>query len=272
LEFKLSQVITLTTDFGTKDGYVAQMKGVILSINPNARIVDATHDIEPFCSKEAALVVNGFFGYYPEKTVHVVVVDPGVGSARRCIVVSHKGHLFVGPDNGVFTPFYMDGSTFHVREVTNPAYFKPLPHPTFHGRDIFAPVAAYLSKGSRFQDIGPIVDDPTILPFPEVVSTDYGLKGKVIYVDRFGNLWVNIRSEMLIKPIEKIDMGSLSIKKLCKTYQNVPDYDPVALINSSGFMEIAINKASAFNRFGIGEGAKVKVIWRSDNVEHHEMT
>ncbi len=268
----MSQVITLTTDFGTRDGYVAQMKGVILNINPNALIIDATHDIEPFCSKEAALVVNGFFGYYPERTIHVVVVDPGVGSERRCIVVRYKGHLFVGPDNGVFTPFYGDANPFHVRRVSNPSFFMPEPHPTFHGRDIFAPVAAYLSKGSRFNDLGPIVDDPTSLPLPEVTSTDYGLKGKVIYIDRFGNLCVNIKPEMLVKPLQEINVGSLSIKKLCKTYQDVPDYDPVALINSFGFLEIAINKASAFERLGIGEGAKVKVIWRSDKVENQEMT
>lgn len=261
----MSQLITLTTDFGTRDGFVAQMKGVILNINPHARVVDATHDIEPFGVREASLVLNGFFPHYPQGTTHVLVVDPGVGSERRGIVVKLRGQFFVGPDNGVFTLLYKNRSLFVVREIISPSFYFSQPHPTFHGRDIFAPVAAHLSKVDCFNEIGPIVDDPISLPFPEVIANDYGLEGRITYVDRFGNLCVNIRAEMLTRAVGEINMGPLSIKKLSKAYREVQDYDPVAVINSFGLLEIAINKASAFDRLGIGEGAKVKVIWKCDD-------
>ena len=244
---------------------MAQMKGVILNINPNARIVDATHDIEPFGVKEASLVLSGFFPHYPEGTTHVLVVDPGVGSDRRCIVVKLRGQFLVGPDNGVFSLLYKDRSLVIVREITIPSFYVSQPHPTFHGRDIFAPVAAHLSKVDCFDKIGPIIDDPQSLPLPEVQYPDYGIEGKIIYVDRFGNLCVNIRAEMLTRPVGEINMGPLSITKLSKAYREVQDYDPVAVINSFGFLEIAINKDSAFDRLGLGEGTKVKIIWKCDD-------
>jgi hypothetical protein len=134
-------------------------------------------------------------------------------------------------------------------------------HPTFHGRDIFAPVAARLSSGWPFEDVGPSIQDPERLSYPPALKTEYGIEGKVIYVDRFGNLSVNIETSMLDKPVKEINLGSLSIKGLSRTFCDVPDYQPVALINSFGLLEIAINKASAGESLGIGLGARVRVIW-----------
>ncbi|MCX5874654.1 MAG: SAM-dependent chlorinase/fluorinase [Deltaproteobacteria bacterium] len=257
----MAHIITLTTDFGTQDGFVAQMKGVILHINPEALIVDTTHDIEPFSPIEAALVVNGFFGYFPPGTIHLVVVDPGVGSSRRAIVARCQGHYFVGPDNGVFSLVFRNNVACEIREIKNPKFFMAQQHPTFHGRDIFAPVAARLSSGWPFEDVGPSIQDPERLSYPPALKTEYGIEGKVIYVDRFGNLSVNIETSMLDKPVKEINLGSLSIKGLSRTFCDVPDYQPVALINSFGLLEIAINKASAGESLGIGLGARVRVIW-----------
>ncbi len=262
----MAKIITMTTDFGTQDGFVAQVKGVILGISPDAVLVDTTHDIEPFSTIEAALVVNGFFRYFPVGSVHLVVVDPGVGSDRRGIAVKCSGHYFVGPDNGVFSFIYSNDDSFEIREIENRDLMAPNPHPTFHGRDIFAPVAARLSKGTKFDEIGCVISDPERLSLPPVVATEQGIEGKVIHIDRFGNLSVNIQAGMIERSIDEIDLGSLKIKKLSRTFSDVPDHEPLALINSFGLLEIAINKRSAADSLGVGIGARVKVIWQEENL------
>jgi len=173
----MAKIITMTTDFGTQDGFVAQIKGVILGISPDALIVDTTHDIEPFSPIEAALVVNGFFRYFPVGSTHLVVVDPGVGSDRRGIAVKCLGHYFVGPDNGVFSLVYSSHDSVEVRKIENRDLMAPKPHHTFHGRDIFAPVAAHLSKGTKFDEIGVVISDPERLNLPPIVETEQGIEG-----------------------------------------------------------------------------------------------
>ena len=258
----MNKIITLTSDFGYRDGFVAQMKGVVLGINPNVRLIDTTHDIEPFSMLSAALVLNGFYRYFPEGSIHLVVVDPGVGSDRRCIVVSSQGHYFVGPDNGVFSFIYADDNFAEVREIQDRGLITQKPHPTFHARDIFAPVAAHLSKGTDFGEIGCLISNPERINFPRVVEIERGIEGKVIHIDRFGNLSVNIQSIMLERPIKEICLGSLTIQKLSRTFSDVSDHESVALINSFGLLEIAMNRASAADRLGVGIGARVRVIWQ----------
>ncbi|MGO8822300.1 MAG: S-adenosyl-l-methionine hydroxide adenosyltransferase family protein [Desulfomonilaceae bacterium] len=263
----MAGIITLTSDFGDRDGFVAQMKGVILGISPDAVLIDTTHSIEPFSSLDAALVVNGFFRYFPAGSIHLVVVDPGVGSNRRGIVVRSSGHYFVGPDNGVFSLIYSSGGPVRVRKIENSGLMVPKPHPTFHGRDVFAPVAAHLSKGTDFSEIGPIISDPERIYLPRVIKLEQGIEGKVIHVDRFGNLSVNIGANMLERPVDEINLGSLKIKKLSRTFSDVPDHEPLALINSFELLEIAINKRSAADSLGVGIGARVRVTWQDENVE-----
>lgn len=267
VETTVARIITLTSDFGEQDGFVAQMKGIILGINPDAVLIDTTHDIEPFSSLDAALVVNGFFRYFPRESTHLVVVDPGVGSNRRGIVVRSSGHYFVGPDNGVFSFIYSNDDFVEIREIENRSLMALKPHPTFHGRDIFAPVAAHLSKGKDFAEIGREISDPERINLPGVVEMEHGVEGKVIHVDRFGNLSVNIHSDMLERPVQEINLGSLRIRKLSRTFSDVPDHEPVALINSFGLLEIAINKRSAADSLGVGIGACVKITWQDVNVK-----
>ncbi len=262
----MAGIITLTSDFGDRDGFVAQMKGMILGINPEAVLIDITHSIEPFSSLDAALVVNGFFRYFPVGSIHLVVVDPGVGSDRRGIVLRSSGHYFVGPDNGVFSLIYSNDDSFEIREIENPRLIAIKPHPTFHGRDIFAPIAAHLSKGTDFSEIGHIISDPERIYLPRVIKLEQGIEGKVIHIDRFGNLSVNIGADMLERPVDEISLGSLKIKKLNRTFSDVPDHEPLALINSFGLLEIAINKRSAADSLGVGIGARVKVTWRRENI------
>jgi len=260
----MKNIITLTTDFGTRDGFVAQMKGVILGINSDVLIVDTTHDIEPFAPFEAALVLNGFYRSFPSSSIHVVVVDPGVGSARRAIAVKSQEEFFVGPDNGVFSFIYSNDASCEIRVIENPDFVAVCPHPTFHGRDIFAPLAAHLSQGVRFNEIGGMISDPERFDLPPVMKMEQGIEGKVIHIDRFGNLSVNIHTEMLERPVSEIILGSLKIGGLSRTFNEVPDYEPVALINSFGLLEIAINKASAADSLGMGVGTRVRVTWQDE--------
>ncbi len=294
-------ILTLTTDFGTRDGYVAQMKGVILGINPRATLVDVTHDIEPFCVLEAAFVVRGIAPYYPAGTVHVAVVDPGVGSCRRGIVVKTGEGLFVGPDNGVFS-FVLAGAPppasarqeipcsghlcalvptvdrlddcptrktasgyaqpfTRIWEIRNAQWMRQEVHPTFHGRDVYAPVAARLSLGEDPTLVGPEIHDPVTLTIPPVKRTFHGLDGSVIYVDRFGNLCTNIASTMLDRTVHAIRAGDTVIQGISRYFGEVAQGEPLALINSFGFLELAVNQGSAATILGLGIDSPVMVTW-----------
>jgi S-adenosylmethionine hydrolase len=255
------RLITFTTDFGTRDGFVAQMKGVILGINPRARLIDVTHDIKPFSVLEGALVLKGICPHFPSGTIHMAVVDPGVGSKRRGIVLCTEEQAYVGPDNGLFSLIMSDNRACIMREIQNPDFMRPEPHPTFHGRDIFAPTAAHLSAGRPFEEVGPVVHDPTMLFIPSVKENAEGLEGAVIYVDRFGNLTSNIDMVMLNKIVGTVCVGNVTIQGLSRFFGEVPEGKATALINSFGLLEIAVNQGSAAQVLGIGKGEPVRVFW-----------
>lgn len=255
-------LITLTTDFGTRDGYVAQMKGVILGINPNAKLVDVTHDIDPFSILEAALVLKGVSRYYKPGVIHVAVVDPGVGSSRRGIVASADGRFYVGPDNGIFSLVLGAAESKEVREIRNPLLVLDEPHPTFHGRDVFAPVAAHLSLGARFDSIGQLVRDPIgfSIAAPELHETQ--VQGQVIHIDRFGNLTTNIEEALLSHPVLSVRLGNVEISGLSRFYGEAPPGQPLALVNSFGYLEIAINGGNAARELGVDRGETVILVFR----------
>jgi hypothetical protein len=251
-------IITLTTDFGTKGPFAGVMKGVILTINPKATIVDLTHDITPHDIREAAFVIGDSFRYFPRRTVHVAVVDPGVGSGRRAIIVKSQGMYFAGPDNGVFTKVFSQAEK--VVSITNKKYLLPVKGPTFHGRDVFAPAAAWLSKGIKPENFGPRIEDPVMLRLPEPVLKKGVIEGEVIYMDRFGNAITNITGEMVAAL--KTKNPAIKIKRL---YLNLADFyaaardkRPRAVVNSSGLIEIFVFDGDAGKALGIRVGDKVR--------------
>ena len=190
--------ITLTTDFGSKDPFVGIMKGVIVSINPSVKIIDITHNISPQSILEAAYTLEMSYASFPHKTIHVAVVDPGVGSARRPLLVATDYHYFIGPDNGVFSRIYRLTESLTVIHITAEHYFLPQRSSTFHGRDIFAPVAAWMSKGIDIERFGDPITDYVILQEPALISSSNNVvEGEVVYIDRFGNLMTNIPGEKI---------------------------------------------------------------------------
>lgn len=268
-----SPIITLTTDFGTSDAYVGIMKGVILGINPKAQIVDLTHAIPPQDIYEAAFSIYAAYRYFPKGTIHIVVVDPGVGSDRQ-VIVSHIGNaFFVCPDNGVLS--YLLHSVGSEGEqsidsvaIQNSAYCLPEVSNTFHGRDIFAPVAAHLSVGVPLEDIGPPVQTLVQLPIPKIDISGDTLIGQIIKIDRFGNLITNISKgacEAFLNDgvTYEIRAGKASLNRLNSAYVESGVGKPLAIIGSSGLLEIAINGGNAKEGLGIKWGDPV-VIQRFD--------
>ena len=262
-------IITLISDFGVDDEYVGVMKGIILSINPAAIIVDITHHIEPQDLIQAAYIIKHSFKYFPEGTVHVVVVDPGVGSDRAIIALEITGHIFLAPDNGVLT-FLMDKANIgSIVRVEESRYFLKSVSRTFHGRDIFAPVAAYLSKGIGIKVLGAPIDKVDL----ERLSVKYAgisssgeLVGSVVFIDRFGNLITNIDEKSLDKFCKfckketlEFRIGKKKIIGLSKTYENVLPQSPLAIIGSRGYLEIAVNCGNARRDFMADRGDTVTV-------------
>ncbi|MBI2861612.1 MAG: SAM-dependent chlorinase/fluorinase [Chloroflexi bacterium] len=252
------KVITLTTDFGLRDPYVGQMKGVILSINPEAVIVDLCHDIPSQDVQEGAFVLGTSFRHFPPGTIHVAVVDPGVGTSRRAMAVEAAGMAFLAPDNGLLSWVLAQEATWRAVSLSNPKYWRPTVSRTFHGRDIFAPVAAYLSLGVSMDDLGEPVADPVLLPMPTAARTEEGgLIGHVIHVDRFGNIITDIAAEDLPEGALTIEVAGQLIEGLAGSYAEATGL--LALIGSSDHLEIAWSEGSAAARLGIGRGAKVIV-------------
>lgn len=256
-----SGIITLTTDFGLSDPYVAMMKGVILSINPSAKLVDVTHQIGAGSVSQAALLIRETFPYFPEGTIHLAVVDPGVGSNRRLIALQVDAHVFVGPDNGLFWPVFRDCGGAKAVQLTQSRYFLPSITPTFHGREIFAPVAAHLSLGLSLESLGPSIRDLTKLAIPQPYVKEGVLCGQIIRVDNFGNLVTNIPSRELLDFLEsvhpRIEAGKLVIRKLSRIYADCEEGEPLALINSSNLLEIAVNLGRASEYIGLRNGELV---------------
>lgn len=244
-------VITLLSDFGLDDEFVGVMKGVILTINPQARIVDITHGIAPQDLVSAAYCVRSAFRYFPKGTVHVVVVDPGVGSSRAIVAVQLQGHTFLAPDNGVLTLVLDEYRADGIVRITNERLFLHPVSRTFHGRDIMAPVAGHLSRGIAMEQLGPGVsaEDLQRLPLvPARFKADGTLEGQVALIDRFGNLITNIDSEKVTNLAVKsgdrgiaIRIGQHRIEGLSQSYADVPPGTPLAIVGSKGYLEIAIN-------------------------------
>jgi len=256
-------VITLLTDFGWQDGYVGAMKGVILKIAPEARVIDVAHGISPHDITAAALVLRGTYRYFPEGSIHVVVVDPGVGGKRRPLLIATEKYRFIGPDNGVFTLVLREEQKVQAYELRERKYFLPEVSFTFHGRDIFAPVAAHLALGEEPSRMGPPVptEDLVQLPIPEPQRKGEAVLGEVIYVDRFGNLVTNISAQTLRGLDEDLvlEIGGVKIEGIRRAYEEGEEGEVIALWGSWGLLELATKGRSLREMMGWGKGEKVIV-------------
>jgi len=247
----MPRLITLLTDFGTADGYVGEMKGVLASLAPTATIVDVAHDVAPHDVDGARLALARYWRRFPEGTVHLVVVDPGVGSARGALATSSEGRYLVGPDNGVLSPALLHAG---ARCVT--LGIPPGASPTFHGRDVFAPAAAQLALGASLETLGAVADEPLIRRTPEATRRDDGgVQGEVITVDRFGNAVTNL----LAMRGGEVQVNGLSLS-LRRAYADAAPGEPLALVGSSGLVEIAVRDGSAAERLGLRRGSSVVLL------------
>jgi S-adenosyl-L-methionine hydrolase (adenosine-forming) len=268
-------IITLTTDFGIDDAYVSAMKGVILDINPGATIVDISHSIEPQNIRQGAFVFSTAYSYFPQDTVHLVVVDPGVGGPRRAIILETANAIFVAPDNGVLS-YVIQASTrklisrsalmklppeLQAFEITNPKYWHHPVSSTFHGRDIFAPVAAHISLGKALNELGRAIASVNVLPLPRPQpGADGNLTGHVLHIDHFGNLITDITSQDLPSGKFRIEVAGRKIGSLSHSYE--PAQELLAIIGSSGHLEIALTAGSAARLLGSKLGDELRLISR----------
>ncbi len=257
-----SSIITLLTDFGLQDPFVGIMKGVILKIHPAATIVDLTHGVPPQNVLAGALILKQAVPFFPRGSIHVVVVDPGVGSNRRGLLVETQTHFFVGPDNGLLSLAAPEEEVVRIVHLTNPRFFLSPPSSTFHGRDVFAPVAAYLSAEVTPTELGPQVAtmEKLCVPLPRQEKTQ--VVGEVIYIDHFGNLITNIPEHAFLPfPRDRlfINIGQTQIRGLSFTYTAVTEGEFVAVVNSWGYLEIAARNDSAAGRTGSSVGEPVRV-------------
>lgn len=254
-------IISLITDFGLKDNFVGVMKAVILKVNPQAKIIDICHEIKPQDITEAAFLLKSSFRYFPEGSVHLAVVDPGVGSERKIVIVKTRNYFFVAPDNGILSPTLENEPPIELIDVTNKTYFlKPISS-TFHGRDIFAPIAAYLSRGKSIRSFGRKIESFKRLELPRIKMDSENLVGEIIYIDRFGNLISNIDKDNLFNFIKgkrfKICIKNKAIEKISRSYFEGASLKPLALVGSSNYLEIALNSGSARDKLRVSKGDKI---------------
>ncbi|HEY6347995.1 MAG TPA: SAM-dependent chlorinase/fluorinase [Candidatus Angelobacter sp.] len=260
------RIVTLTTDFGLVETYAGVIKGVICSINPSVQLVDITHAVQSFDILDGALAISQAYSYFPPDTVHLVVVDPGVGSSRRPIVVRAGQHIFVAPDNGVLSLVYEREEALAVHHITSEHYFHQPVSNTFHGRDIFAPVAGYLSKGVELLKFGDQVTDFVrfVAPKPKPTSPN-SWKGVVLKTEKFGNLITNITPKDIPQlfqaspPTFRINVGKAEVTKICPNYAAGAQGEIFALLGSAGFLEISMNRGSAARTASADRGAEVLV-------------
>jgi len=265
------RVITLLSDFGTDDHSVAVMKGVILGVNPEVHVVDITHAIALYDIDSGAEILAAAYHYFPKGTIHVAVVDPGVGGDRRGILVATENYFFVGPDNGIFSHVYDDPAFLWVRDLRAVEFFLEKVSSTFHGRDVFAPVAGYLSAGEDPEDFGPVIVNPVKIEIPRsYVRPGGNIEGEIIYVDHFGNLITNIdtrvfwdgegfvgEEEGTIIPV--IEISGVTIRGLSEYYQVMDKKHCGAHFNSWSRLEIFLPEGRAADELGADRGAPVKV-------------
>lgn len=273
-------IVTLTTDFGTADEYVGVMKGVILSIAPHARLVDLSHQVPPQDVRRAAFLLYAAVPFFPPDTVHLAVVDPGVGTQRRAVAVSTPLGTFVGPDNGLFWYVLSQTPTWRAVELADPAYRLPLVSHTFHGRDVFAPAAAHLARGVHLERLGPSVGELTALALPRLVVGSSQVEGEVLHADRFGNLISSVgllrweRDSLVLTPAfgalssralrfpaaaARVALGSRVLEGIRRTYAEVRQGEALALVGSEGFLEVAVCQDSAQEVLAAGPGVTVRL-------------
>jgi S-adenosyl-L-methionine hydrolase (adenosine-forming) len=259
-------IVTLTTDFGTNDHFVGAVKGVILDIVPEAAIVDISHAVQAFDVLDGALTISQTYSYFPTGTVHMIVVDPGVGTARRPIIASSDGYHFVAPDNGVLSMIYAKEERIHVRHVTADHYFHQPVSNTFHGRDIFAPVAAYLAKMVDSHKFGDEIEDYVRFAAPKPKPAgENRIRAVVLKVDRFGNLISNVTPDDVPalfagKAAFKIVVGNREITELRGNYAEGAPGEVFGILGSMGYLEIVANRAAAAQITGAGKGSEVSII------------
>jgi S-adenosyl-L-methionine hydrolase (adenosine-forming) len=261
-----SRVVTFTTDFGLTDAFVGIMHGVVLNIQPDTRIVDVCHSITSYDILDGAWTIAQAYRFFPPRTVHVVIVDPGVGGTRRPIVVETEDYIFVAPDNGVLSLIEARESKFVVRHITAERYFLQPVSQTFHGRDIFAPVAGWLSKGVAPGEFGPEISDYVRAPLPQVESVgENSLRGVVVKVDKFGNLVTNIAESDVLgmagkgSPVSILISGQ-TLTRICRSYAEGGDDEVFAIIGSSGYLELAAKQASAAEKLAASVGSPVGIV------------
>jgi len=259
------QIVTLLTDYGTRDHYVAAVKGVILDLAPRVTIVDITHEVEAHDIGHGAFVLWQAFSWFPAGTIHVAVVDPGVGSQRRIVLAQYAGRFVIAPDNGLLTLVHREYPIEALHVVTNRRLFLPTTSATFHGRDMIAPAAAHLANGVRLWEFGPETDHLTMLPLAHRAQLQHGaLHGQVLHVDRFGNLVTNIHQEQwrevgLRDRTPQVRVNGEAIGPVRSAYHEVERGLPVAYVGSAQLLEIALNQGRAVDRFGPVEHIVVQV-------------
>jgi S-adenosylmethionine hydrolase len=258
-----SPIITLLTDFGLKDAYVASMKGVILKINPKCTLVDITHQVNPHDIQEGAFILGNAYSIFPKGTIHLAVVDPGVGGPRKPILLVTNNYFFVGPDNGLFAIALRKERVIKAVFLKNREFFLPVVSSTFHGRDLFAPVAAHLSLGLKPERLGPSLRSWSAISLPKPAMKQGKLVGEVIYIDSFGNLVSNIDQEELRRFSKgrsfRIRIGRRTLMSLKKGYWEGKGDQPIALWGSGGFLEISIREGNAQHSLKVNKGAHVVV-------------
>ncbi|HIE39737.1 MAG TPA: hypothetical protein EYH30_11100 [Anaerolineales bacterium] len=274
------RIITLTTDFGVSDGYVGVMKGVILSIAPDVRLVDLSHHIPPQDVRQAAYLLYTVVPFFPSDTVHVVVVDPGVGTERRAIALETSRGTFVGPDNGLFTYVLSEVREWRAVELANPAHRPARVSNTFHGRDLFSPAAAHLAAGVPLEELGPPVTDLISLPLPRLEVGSEGVEGELLHADRFGNLITSVGrlqwdgDDLVLSPAfrressppirfaaakVRVEMAGRSLAGIRRTYGEAEMGELVPLVGSEGFLEIAVRQGNAQEVLKAQPGDPVRV-------------
>lgn len=270
----MRRIITLTTDFGLHDPFVGIMKGVILGIAPDAAIVDLTHDVPPQDILAGALALEAALPFFPPNTIHVAVVDPGVGSERHAVALETERGVFVGPDNGVFTAALGRTPSLRAVRLTRPEYFHHPVSATFHGRDIFAPVAAYLAQGTPLDALGDPFEDLVRIQLPDPVSRDASLEIHVLHIDRFGNLVTDLTTEHYQRWLGERSQEGVCLRAkgrdihgMRTTFTDAELGEPVAYIGSAGRLEVGVRNGNAARDLGLNLGAAL-LLWHEDTVGH----
>lgn len=266
------KIITLLTDFSTRDGYPAVMKGVILGIAPRVQIVDITHEVAPQDVREGAFTLARCTPWFPPGSVHVAVVDPGVGSTRRALAARLGEQLFVAPDNGLISLVYQqavqNNAGVEMVQLDRPQFWLPQLSRSFHGRDVFAPVAAHLANGVALNELGSPLNDPVLLPIAEPVKTSTGWRGEVIHIDHFGNLACNLRRQHLAGLAQPVLQAAGRSAPLAQTYADAQPGELTALLDSAGWLSLAVVNGSAAQWLGAKPGDAVELVDLATTDQH----